>query len=154
MAAEGFDSVDEIAFVDLKDVAGIEGLDAQTAEELQQRARDYLERVAAELDARRKELGVANELAEIGGITPAMLVALGEADIKTVEDLAGCATDDLIGWTERKQGETVKHKGAFSDLEISSPDAEQLIMAARVKAGWIEPEEPSAAEAAVAAADA
>src|SRR5438477_5483188 len=122
LAAEGFDTVDEIAFVDLKDVAGIEGLDAQTAEELQQRARDYLERVAAELDARRKELGVADELAEIGGITPAMLVALGEADIKTVEDLAGCATDDLIGWTERKQGETVKHKGAFSDLEISSPD--------------------------------
>src|SRR5437764_357426 len=87
---------------------------------------------------------VLDEDAERGGITPAMLVALGEADIKTVEDFAGCATDDLIGWTERKQGETVKHKGAFSDLEISSPDAEQLIMAARVKAGWIEPEEPSA----------
>ena len=53
-------------------------------------------------------------LAEVEGVTPAMLVALGEAGIKTVEDLAGCATDDLIGWTERKQGETVKHKGAFS----------------------------------------
>ena len=67
-----------------------------------------------------------------------MLVALGEAEIKTVEDLAGCATDDLIGWTERKQGETVKHKGAFSDLDISAAEAEAIIMAARVKAGWIE----------------
>jgi N utilization substance protein A len=154
LAAEGFDSVDEIAFADPQDIAGIEGLDAQTAEELQQRARDYLERVAGELDARRKELGVEDALAEIEGVTPAMMVALGEADIKTVEDLAGCATDDLVGWTERKQGETVKHKGTFSDLEVSSADAEQIIMAARVKAGWIEPPEPSAAEAGVAAADA
>ena len=59
-------------------------------------------------------------VAEVAGVTPPMLVALGEADIKTVEDLADCATDDLIGWTERKQGETVKHKGAFSDLDVSA----------------------------------
>jgi N utilization substance protein A len=122
---------------------------------LQTRARDYLERVAAELDARRRELGVEDNLAEVEGMTPAMMVALGEADIKTIEDLAGCATDDLVGWTERKQGETVKHKGAFFNVEVSSADAEQLIMAARVKAGWIEPlEEPSASETTVAAADA
>ncbi len=71
------------------------------------------------------------------------MVALGEAEVKTVEDLAGCATDDLIGWTERKQGETVKHKGAFSDLDVSAAEAEAIIMAARVKAGWIEElEEP------------
>ena len=67
-----------------------------------------------------------------------MLVALGEADIKTVEDLAGCATDDLIGWTEKKASETVKHKGAFTDLDVSAAEAEAVIMAARVKAGWIE----------------
>ena len=67
-----------------------------------------------------------------------MLVALGEAGIKTLEDLAGCATDDLIGWTERKQGETVKHQGAFNGLDVSEPEAEAIIMAARVKAGWIE----------------
>ena len=155
LAAEGFDTVDEIAFVDPQDIASIEGLDAQTAEELQTRARDYLERVAAELDARRRELGVEDNLAEVEGMTPAMMVALGEADIKTIEDLAGCATDDLVGWTERKQGETVKHKGAFFNVEVSSADAEQLIMAARVKAGWIEPlEEPSTSETTVAAADA
>ena len=74
------------------------------------------------------------------GITPAMLVALGEAGILTLEDLAGCATDDLTGWTERKQGETVKHQGAFNGLDVSEPEAEAVIMAARVKAGWIEPE--------------
>jgi N utilization substance protein A len=123
--------------------------DEQTADELQTRARDYLERAAAELDARRIELGVADELKEIEGLTPAMMVALGEADIKTVEDLAGCASDDLIGWSERKAGETVKHKGAFSDLGVSADEANGLIMKARVKAGWIEA--PVEAEAEVAA---
>jgi len=61
--------------------------------------------------------------------------------------LAGCATDDLVGWTERKQGESVRHKGALSDLGVTSAEAESVIMAARTKAGWIEPpaSEPEAA---------
>jgi N utilization substance protein A len=58
--------------------------------------------------------------------------------------LAGSATDELVGWTERSQGETVRHKGSLSDLGIAAADAERIIMAARVKAGWIEP--PSAPE--------
>ena len=96
-------------------------------------------------------------VAEVDGVTLPMLVALGEAEVKTVEDLAGCATDDLIGWTERKQGETVKHKGAFSDLDVSAAEAEAIIMAARVKAGWIEELEEStdsAEQAGVEAQDA
>ena len=89
------------------------------------------------------ELGVLDELKEIEGLTPAMLVALGEAGIKSIEDLAGCATDELIGWTERKAGGAVKHKGAFSDLEVPADEANDLIMKARIKAGWIEaPVEP------------
>ncbi len=138
LASEGFDSVEEVAFVELREIASIDGLDEQTAEELQNRAREYLERLAAQQDAKRKELGVLDEIKEVDGVTSAMLVALGEAGIKSVEDLADCATDDLIGWTERKQGETVKHKGALSDLEISAEDANAMIMAARVKMGWIE----------------
>jgi transcription termination/antitermination protein NusA len=138
LASEGFDSVEEVAFVELREIASIGGLDEQTAEELQNRAREYLERLAAQQDARRKELGVMDELKEVAGVTPAMLVAFGEADIKSVEDLAGCATDDLVGWTERKPGETVKHKGALSDLDISTEEVNAMIMAARVKAGWIE----------------
>jgi N utilization substance protein A len=67
-----------------------------------------------------------------------MLVALGEAGVKSIEDLAGCATDELIGWTERKAGGAVKHKGAFSDLEVTADEANDLIMKARVHAGWIE----------------
>jgi N utilization substance protein A len=67
-----------------------------------------------------------------------MLVAFGENDIKTVEDLAGCATDDLVGWTEGRGPEAVRHKGALDGFELSRTDAEAMIMAARVKAGWIE----------------
>ncbi|MBI2719989.1 MAG: transcription termination/antitermination protein NusA [Rhizobiales bacterium] len=149
LASEGFVSVEEVAYVDAHEIATIGGLDEQTADELQTRARDYLDRVAAELDARRIELGVLDEIKEIDGLSPAMLVALGEAGIKSIEDLAGCASDDLIGWTERKAGETVKHKGAFTDLEISAEEANALIMAARVRAGWIEA--PAAAEVAAEA---
>ena len=82
---------------------------------------------------------------EIEGLTLAMMVALGEAGIKSIEDLAGCATDELIGWTERKAGGAVKHKGAFSDLEVGADEANDFIMKARIKAGWIEaPVEPEA----------
>jgi transcription termination/antitermination protein NusA len=138
LASEGFDTVEEIAFVELNDIASIDGLDEQTGEELQNRAREYLERSATEQDARRVELGVKDELKSLEALSPAMLVALGEAGIKSMEDLADCATDDLTGWTERKGTESTKHKGAFSGLDVSAADAEALIMAARVKMGWIE----------------
>ena len=75
---------------------------------------------------------------DVPGITGKMLVKLGENDVKTVEDLAGCATDDLVGWTERKEGgEPTKHAGFLDGIEISRDEAESLIMQARLKAGWI-----------------
>jgi N utilization substance protein A len=79
-----------------------------------------------------------------------MLVVLGEAGILTLEDLAGSATDELVGWTERKGGETVRHKGTLSDLGVTTAEAEGIIMAARVKAGWIEPPKAEEAEEAEA----
>src|SRR6266511_34135 len=141
LASEGFTSVEELAFVDEKEIASIEGFDEETAGELQTRARDYLAREEAELDEKRKQLGVEDALKDIPGITTAMLVKLGENDIKTVEDLAGCATDDLFGWSERKDGETVRHPGALDGFDLSRDDAEALIMLARVKAGWIKEED-------------
>ena len=146
LASEGFATVEDVAFVDPHEIASIDGLDEQTAEELQTRAREYLDRAAAELETKRVELGVKDEIKQIEGLTPAMLVALGEADVKSIEDLAGCATDDLIGWSERKQGETTKHKGAFSDLDVAADEANALIMKARVAAGWIEAPAEAAAD--------
>src|SRR5262245_40578673 len=146
LASEGFDTVEEVAYVDPNDIASIDGLDEQTAQELQTRARDYLERLSAEQDQRRKELGVEDALGEIPGVSKAMLVALGEAGIKSVEDLADCATDDLVGWTERKQNETTRHKGALSELDVPAAEAEAMIMAARRNLGWITDEPEPAAE--------
>ena len=137
LASEGFASVEELALVDVRELAGIEGFDEETASELQSRAKEYLEQLDAELEAKRKELGVDDALMDVPGVTAKMLVKFGENDIKTVDDLAGCATDDLVGWVERKDGETTKHPGILDASEISREDAEAMIMQARVKAGWI-----------------
>jgi N utilization substance protein A len=147
LASEGFRSVEELAYVDLAELASIEGFDEDTAGEIQNRARDFLAKHEAELDNRRKELGVADDLRDVDGITTAIMVKLGENDVKTIEDLAGCATDDLVGWTERKDGETIKNAGFLDGIEISREDAEVMIMNARVKAGWVEAAaEPAAVE--------
>jgi N utilization substance protein A len=138
LASEGFRSVEELAYVELSELASIEGFDEDTANEIQTRARDSLARIEAEFDARRLELGVADELKEVDGVTTEMLVKLGENEVKSIEDLAGCATDDLVGWTERKGGETTRHAGFLDGIELSREEAEAIIMAARVKAGWIE----------------
>jgi transcription termination/antitermination protein NusA len=77
------------------------------------------------------------------------MVALGENDVKSVEDLAGCATDDLVGYVEGRGAEAVRTPGYLDGFEVSRADAEGMIMAARVKAGWIEaaPEQPEEGEA-------
>lgn len=137
LASEGFSSVEELSLVDPKEVAGIEGFDDETATELQGRAREYLEKLEGELEAKRIELGVADELKTVPGVTLQMLVKLGENDVKTIEDLAGCATDDLAGWTERKDGETTRQAGYFDGLSVSRDEAEQIVMQARLAAGWI-----------------
>jgi N utilization substance protein A len=153
LASEGFTSVEDLALVDEREIAGIEGFDEETAAELQTRARDYLAKVEAELDAKRRELGVQDELTEVPGVTTAMLVKFGENDIKTVEDLAGCATDDLLGWTERKDGENVRTAGILDGFELSPAEAEGMIMQARLKAGWITEADLAPKETEAAAAE-
>jgi N utilization substance protein A len=148
LASEGFRTVEEVAYVDLSDIASIEGFDEDTASEIQTRAKNHLAALEAELDEKRRALGVEDAVKEVEGVTTAMLVALGENAVKSVEDLAGCATDDLIGWTERKDGEVVKMPGFLDAFDLSRDEAEAIIMAARVKAGWIEPPPPQGAASA------
>ena len=146
LASEGFAAVEELAFVELDEIASIEGFDEDTALEIQTRAREFLERIEAEMDEKRKALGVEDELRQIDGMTAQMLVALGEDGIKTMEDFAGCAADDLVGWTERKDGETKKFEGLFSKLEVSRAEAEAMIVQARLAAGWITEEDLAAGQ--------
>jgi N utilization substance protein A len=145
LASEGFASIEELAYVEPGEIASIDGFDDDTASEIQQRAREYLDRLEGELDARRKELGVEDELRELPNLTTAMLVAVGEDGVKSIEDFAGYAVDDLVGWRERKDGDTVTHSGILSSFDVSRVDAEQMILTARLKAGWITEEELAAA---------
>ncbi|MSP47364.1 MAG: transcription termination/antitermination protein NusA [Xanthobacteraceae bacterium] len=151
LASEGFGSVEELAVVDEKELASIEGFDEDTARELQTRAKEYLGKIESELDAKRLELGVEDAIKDVPGVTTAMLVKFGEGGVKSVEDLAGCATDDLVGWTERKDGESKREPGILDGYEISREDAEAMIMQARVKAGWITEADLAAQPAAEAA---
>ena len=146
LASEGFAQVEELAYVDLGEISSIDGFDDDTADEIQTRAREYLERLEAEMDAKRKELGVADELRQIEGLTSQMMVALGEDGIKTIEDFAGCAADDLVGWSERKDGETKKFEGIFSKLDVSRVEAENMVVQARLLAGWITAEDLASEE--------
>lgn len=102
------------------------------------RANEHLEKIEAENEAKRVELGVSDDLREVAGITTAMMVALGNNDVKSLEDLAGCATDDLVGYTEGRGADAVRHAGFLDGFELSRTDAEAMIMDARVRAGWIE----------------
>jgi len=141
LATEGFTDVEEIAYVELGEIAVIEGFDDETAEEIQARARDYLERLAAEQDAKRKELGVEDAVMDVEGVDLAMAVKFGENDVKTVDDLAGLVGDDLRGWFETKNGERVREPGILEEFNLSSDDADMMIMRARVAAGWISEED-------------
>jgi len=146
LASEGFTSVEEVAFVSHEEVTDIEGFDEETATEIQARAKEYLEKLDTELDAKRKELGVGDELAEFEGLTKAMLVALGEDGIKTAEDFAGCVPDDLVGWSERVDGELKRFDGLFKPFGMQATEAEALIMAARLKVGWVTEDDLAAAD--------
>ncbi|MGH6956482.1 MAG: transcription termination factor NusA [Caulobacteraceae bacterium] len=141
LVTEGFASVEDVAYVEASEIAAIEGFDEDTAEEIQARARDYLEKEAAEYDARRRELGVEDAVLGVEGVTLPMSVALGEHEVKTLEDLAGLVPDDIRGYYETKDGERVREPGALDAFNLSPEDAEALIMRARVAAGWIEPVE-------------
>ena len=154
LASEGFATVEEVAFVPLDEITYIEGFDDETAQEIQNRARDFLDQQNAALTEHRREMGVEDALAEITELTPAMLVRLGENDVKTLEDFAGCVTDDLTGWFETVERKRVRQDGILDGFDISPEEAEALIMSARVKAGWVTQEELDALAAEKAAAEA
>src|SRR5579883_3124920 len=127
LVTEGFTSLEEVAYVATSDLAEIEGFDAEIAEELQARARGALERRDQEYEERRRELGVADDLAALDGLSPGMLVALGENGIKTLDDFAGLSGDELV---ELLAGSDK----AGAPLELEAANA--LIMTAR--AHWFE----------------
>ncbi|MHA1543539.1 MAG: transcription termination factor NusA, partial [Alphaproteobacteria bacterium] len=136
LAAEGFSDYEEVAYVEPEELTSIEGFDEGLVAELQSRAMDAIENKRKEADKKRKKLGVSDDLAKMKGLEPAMLVTLGENGVKTMEDFAGFAADELVS----------PFDGVLKDTELTQEEASEMIMAARVKVGWITAAEVKAAK--------
>ena len=137
LVSEGFLSIEDLVFVETSEISSIEGFDDDTALEIQSRAKTFIEEENLKQDAKRKELGVQDELEQIEGITTNMLVVLGENDIKTLDDFAGCSTDELFGWVEKTELGSKKQNGLFTGFDITMEKIEEMILHARLKLGWI-----------------
>jgi N utilization substance protein A len=137
LVTEGFGTLEEVAYVATNDLAEIEGFDADIAAELQARARTALERRDEEYAARFQELGITDELAALEGLSPGMLVTLGEKDIKTLDDFADLAGDELLEIL------AASDKGGV-ELELDAANA--MIMATRAQLGWFDDAPAEAAE--------
>lgn len=139
LASEGFETVEEIAFVSPQDFITIDGFDEDVAAELQERAREFLDKLTAELNARRVELGVEDTVMEMENMSPSFAVKLGEEGVKSLDDVAGLVPDDITGYREPgPDGKPVWVEGILKKGEMRKDDAQLFIMKARVAAGWIE----------------
>lgn len=155
LVAEGFGALEEVAYVELDELAGIEGFDEDLAQELQSRAQEALDRREQANREERQALGVEDALAELPYLTEAMLVTLGKAGIKTLDDLADLATDELV---EKKRAEPRRRNddaprrndrpenkgGVLGEYGLTDEQGNEIIMAAR--AHWFD-DEPAAEQA-------
>ncbi len=141
LVAEEFTSLEEVAYVDLDELLTIDGFDEETALELQTRARERLEAVAAAALESARALGVEDSLIEFEGLTPQMVEALAKDGIKTLEDFATCADWELAGGWTTVDGARVKDEGLLESFDMSLEEAQHLVMTARVMLGWVDPSE-------------
>ncbi|MEY4999651.1 MAG: hypothetical protein RIS00_1695 [Pseudomonadota bacterium] len=158
LVAEGFSELEEVAYVAVDEIAGIEGFDEELAEELQNRAIEALDRKEEAARTTRRELGVEDALGELPHLTEAMLVTLGKAGIKTLDDLADLATDELVqkGRTEQRRSDNNRRSnrgdekpGILASFGLSEEQGNEIIMAAR--AHWFDDEPEANGEDAIAA---
>ena len=141
LVSEGFTNLEEVAYVDVDELLVIDGVDEDTANELQARARDVLEAQNRKAMERARELGVEDSLVEFEGLTPQMIEALAEDGVKSLEDFATCADWELAGGWTTVGGERVKDDGVLEKFDVSLEEAQDMIMTARVMLGWVDPEE-------------
>ena len=147
LVSEGFTNLEEVAYVEVDELLVIDGVDQDTANELQARARDVLEAQAKAALEKARSLGAEDSLIEFEGLTPQMVQALAEDDVKTLEDFATCADWELAGGWTTVDGERVKDDGILEPFEMSLEEAQHLVMTARVLLGWVDPAELESEEA-------
>ena len=139
LVSEGFTSLEEVAYVEVDELLVIDGVDEDTAKELQVRAQEYLEEAARKALERASELGVEDSIVSFEGLTPKMIEALAEDGIKTLEDFATCADWELAGGWTTVDGERVKDDGLLESFDVSLEEAQDLVMTARIVLGWVDP---------------
>ncbi|MEL0177792.1 MAG: helix-hairpin-helix domain-containing protein, partial [Pelagibacteraceae bacterium] len=133
LVSEGFSSVRDISNADINDFLKIDGFDEDTAKELQERAKEFLEEEEKEIANKVQELGIEEDLANHKGLTLGMLLTLGEENIKTLKEFAELSTDEIIGGYDEIKGKREKFDGILEEFDIPRKDAEDLIMRARKK---------------------
>ena len=148
LVSEGFTNLEEVAYVEIDELLVIDGVDEDTAQELQARARDYLDAQNKKALEAARALGAEDSLIEFEGLTPQMVEALANDDVKTLEDFATCADWELAGGWTTVDGERVKDDGVLEPFDVSLEEAQHMIMTARIQLGWVDPAELEAEEAA------
>ena len=141
LVSEGFASLEEVAYVELDELMVIDGVDEETASELQTRAREFIEKETQEALEKLRGLGVEEALLNFDGLSPQMLLALADDNIKSVEEFAKCADWELAGGWTTVDGERVKDDGLLENFGLRLEEAQDLIMTARVILGWVNPDD-------------
>ena len=141
LVSEGFSTMEEVAFVDASEISSIDGFDKETATELQERAKDYLENLNKKSLDFAKSNGIEDDLLNFEGLNPQMLEVLVKDGIKSLKDFATCADWELAGGYTIVDGNRVRDEGLLEHFELSLSEAQQLIMKAREMLGWVTKEE-------------
>jgi len=131
LVAEGFVSIEEINQSSIDEIMKIEGIDENTAKELKERSEEYLKKEKETIEKKLNELGLEEKLINFKGLTPGMLVTLGEKKIKTLTDFAELSTDELVGSFDEKKGKRFKVEGYLEEFALTRNEAENLILSAR-----------------------
>ena len=131
MVAEGFSSIEEINQSSIEEISKIEAIDDNTAKELKERAEEYLKKEKEIIEKKLNELGLEDQLINFKGLTPGMLVTLGEKKIKTLKDFAELSTDEVVGSFDEKNGKRFKIDGFLEEFALTRNEAENLITNAR-----------------------
>ncbi|MCJ7874289.1 transcription termination factor NusA [Phaeobacter sp. J2-8] len=141
LVSEGFTNLEEVAYVEVDELLVIDGVDEDTASELQTRAREFLEEQARKALETARELGAEDSLIDFEGLTPQMVEVLAKDGIKTLEDFATCADWELAGGWTTDNGERVKDDGLLEPFDMSLEEAQALVMTAKIELGWVDPAE-------------
>ena len=131
LVAEGFSTIEEISKASIEDISKIEGIDGNTAKQLNERSKEYLVKEQEDIGRKLKDLGVADDLINHKGLTPGMLLTLGEKNIKNLKDFAELSTDEIIGGHDEKKGVKFKIDGYLEEFALTKNEADELILNAR-----------------------